>query len=209
MFRNPLLPLAVAALTVCTSAGLSHGEELPVDGAGRGHLTLFDTHDLVLVGAGGNHVGVTVMMFSDTQFEAIPQLGYVSLEELAEMASRVLHFQCLLSDLEHLTIECGGGHDMVATDFGFPVPLTLYGEDGDDCLQGGANADILSGDDGDDWLDGFGDGRQDTLKGGDDCDTFIQYYRLVRGTRYGTVRIAEERILDVTVKDEVVDVYGE
>ncbi len=209
MFRNPLLPLAVAALTVCTSVRLSRADELPVDAAGTAHLTLYDTHDLVLLSVAGSHVTVTVMMFQATEFESVPQDEYLTFEELAELAGRVLHFASPLSDVDRLIIECGGGNDVVATSFNFPVPLVLSGDDGDDYLLGGASADILSGGNGDDWLDGFGDGRQDTLKGGDDCDTFIQYYRLVRGTRYGTVRIAEERILDVTVQDEVVDIYGE
>jgi Ca2+-binding RTX toxin-like protein len=209
MFRKPLLSLAIATITLGATAGLAGADELPVDAVGTAHVTLYDTHDLVLLSVAGNHVTVTVMMFQATEFEAVPQDPYLTFEELAALAGRVLHYASPLSDVDCLIIECGAGHDVVATSFNFPVPLVLSGDDGDDYLQGGRSADILSGGNGNDWLDGFGDGRQDTLKGGDDCDTFVQYYRLVRGTRYGTVRIAEERILDVTDKDEVVDVYGE
>jgi Ca2+-binding RTX toxin-like protein len=76
-----------------------------------------------------------------------------------------------------IVIDCGGGNDSVSVAptnwFGTvpetqPVPLSIFGGDGDDFLTGGAGNDRLNGGRGLDTLNG-GAGR-DRISGGPDDD---------------------------------------
>ena len=184
---------------------------------GQTSIFLDDSHDLVLIGVDGNRVDIQVLMFDPAEFSAVPSLDNYSLQELEDMAADEHNYDDRsLNELSRILIFCGGGNDDVRTDPEFPLPLHLFGEHGEDRLEGGAARDRISGgDDGDDLFgrggddDLFGgtpgsDGTRDIFQGDGGSDFFLQFYRLnvsTLRTRSGstytrTVRVNEETIVD-------------
>lgn len=86
----------------------------------------------------------------------------------------------LTDQVKQIRAALGAGNDTFYANWwsGIDVPLTVFGEGGDDSIYGSSNADILNGGDGNDVISGYGgndvliggDGN-DVLDGGDGNDT--------------------------------------
>jgi Ca2+-binding RTX toxin-like protein len=75
------------------------------------------------------------------------------------------------SDVKGIFIDAGAGDDDISIDPGISIPSTLFGDDGNDSIQGGGGNDAIDGFGGDDTLDGgAGD---DVLVGGDGADELL------------------------------------
>lgn len=89
--------------------------------------------------------------------------------EVREVVSETTLLSVPQSQVQSIVVHANGGNDWVKVDHEtIAVPTSLFGEGGDDTLQGGAGSDSLYGGSGNDELLGYAGG--DTLKGeqGDD-----------------------------------------
>ncbi len=89
-----------------------------------------------------------------------------------------------LSDISKVRVNARDGNDKVFVDaVGVDLPITAFGGNGDDLMQGGGVNDILHGGDGNDTLEGragpdslFGGIGNDLLFGGDGVDTLEGFF---------------------------------
>jgi Ca2+-binding RTX toxin-like protein len=249
MSRKSLITTALLTMTIAAAGNLARAQDYSASfdydrDSGILLVTLDDSHDLVLIGTDGDRVEIDVLMFDPAEFSNVPLKRGDHDDEAAdgrleEFAVEVREHRRLLDSLSRIIVYCRDGHDEVYTLPDVFIPLELHGElghdllaagNGDDDLFGGPGTDALLGCGGDDYLDGAHDGCSDYLEGGDEGDTFVQYYQFLAASSSGggtfqltspltrspwvqsggtpitwRLRVEEERIRDATDEDEVVD----
>ncbi|MCC9599063.1 hypothetical protein LOC67_00715 [Stieleria sp. JC731] len=149
-------------------------------------IFLDDSHDLVMISRDDDELVIRGLMFDQNEFADVPDLFAFTEDELEDMADEDFKYDNEFDDIQKVFILCRDGNDVVLCDPDVPVEIYVFGEEGNDYiegsmlgdnLQGGPGRDKLFGRGGADVLHGGPDGEKDRLEGGEGTDTFIQYYK--------------------------------
>jgi Ca2+-binding RTX toxin-like protein len=126
---------------------------------------------------GGDEVEVNGATTQGDEFQVAPKPGDPTRTRFDRL--NLVPFNLDIS-AERITVNGGGGDDVMTTLNGAPIAVALNGGTGADQLSGGDGSDLITGGDGGDTLSGgggndriVGDRGGDTMNGGDGDDTLV------------------------------------
>ncbi|MDM4019356.1 hypothetical protein [Roseiconus lacunae] len=178
--------LCFATSVGTTRAGVDYDIDDECDSeTGYVQITLDDSHDLIWISRDDDDLVIRGFMFDSDDHSEIPGPYGLTDDELDDLADKDFRYKNSFDDVQRVIILCRDGNDAVLSDIDVPVEVIVFGEGGDDYiegsmlgdnLQGGPGLDQLYGRGGKDNLHGGADGDQDWLQGDNGDDTFVQYY---------------------------------